>query len=187
MAKSKNNVVTYGLSGKIGDLLVFRQVNGKTVVSKIPTQSTTVSEKQQAHRKRFQQAVVYGNMAVRSAETSALYSAAADKQKGKKPVNVAVADFFNAPDIENINLSEYTGSVGDKIEVRVYDDFAVKYVHISIFNADGLLVEEGEAVHDAGNLWIYVTTQDNENLEGDKIVVTASDLPGNIAREEENL
>jgi hypothetical protein len=76
MAKSKNNVVTYGLSGKIGDLLVFRQVDGKTVVSKIPTQSTSVSEKQQAHRKRFQQAVVYGNMAVRNSQTGALYWAA---------------------------------------------------------------------------------------------------------------
>jgi hypothetical protein len=36
MAKQKGNIVTLGLWGKIGGLLVFRQVYGKTVVSKIP-------------------------------------------------------------------------------------------------------------------------------------------------------
>ena len=34
MAKSVNNIITHGLSGKIGDLLVFKQVDGKTIVSK---------------------------------------------------------------------------------------------------------------------------------------------------------
>ena len=33
MAKQSNNVVTHGMSGKIGDLLVFRQVGGKTVIA----------------------------------------------------------------------------------------------------------------------------------------------------------
>jgi hypothetical protein len=33
MAKSKNNAVTRGLSGKAGDLLVFRRRDGKTVVA----------------------------------------------------------------------------------------------------------------------------------------------------------
>jgi hypothetical protein len=47
MAKQEGNVVTHGLSGKIGDLLLFRQVGGKTIVSEIPEQSKTASEKQQ--------------------------------------------------------------------------------------------------------------------------------------------
>ena len=36
MAKQGYNVVTHGTSGKIGDLLVFRQRDGKTIISKIP-------------------------------------------------------------------------------------------------------------------------------------------------------
>jgi len=36
MAKSRNNVITHGLSGLIGDLLVFRQKGGKTIVSDRP-------------------------------------------------------------------------------------------------------------------------------------------------------
>jgi hypothetical protein len=56
MATSTNNVLTYGLSGKIGDLLIFRQKDGKTIVAKVPEQSKTASEKQKEQRKRFQQA-----------------------------------------------------------------------------------------------------------------------------------
>lgn len=39
MAESKNNIITYGLSGKIGNILVFSQRNGKTIVSQAPKKS----------------------------------------------------------------------------------------------------------------------------------------------------
>jgi hypothetical protein len=53
--------VTHGLSGKVGDLLVFRQRDGKTVVSTVPHACGKVSDAQLAHRRRFQHAAVYGN------------------------------------------------------------------------------------------------------------------------------
>jgi hypothetical protein len=187
MAQSKNNVVTYGLSGIIGDLLQFRQSGGKTVVSKRPVFSGKASEKQQGQRYRFQQATVYGKNAIDRPEIREQYAEEARKKKGISPYNVAIADFFNAPDIRDIDLSAYTGQTGDEIRVLVSDDFAVKSVHIQINNADGSLVEDGYAVHSGGNLWIYAATRLNEGLEGDRIVITASDLPGNIATEEQNL
>jgi hypothetical protein len=183
MAKSKNNVITHGLSGKIGDLLVFRQKGGKTVVAKLPVQSQPASEKQKAQRRRFQQAVLYAKVSTASPETGEMYSLAAKKEK-RLPLNIAVADFFHAPDIETVDLSVYTGAVGDTIRIIVTDDFAVKSVHVQISNADGSLVEEGEALQNAENLWIYTATKNNESLDGDKIVIAASDMPGNITREE---
>jgi hypothetical protein len=69
----------------------------------------------------------------------------------------------------------------------VSDDFAVKSVHVRIINADGSLVEEGPAVNSAGSAWIYTAAQNNESLDGDKIIITASDLPGNITTEEQYL
>jgi hypothetical protein len=185
MAKQKGNVVTHGLSGKIGDLLVFRQRDGKTIVSKMPEQSKTVSEKQREQRKRFQQAVIYAKSAFASPETAALYAETA--KKGKNPFSVAVADFFNAPDIYTVDLSDYTGAPGDEIRIVASDDFAVKSVHVRIVNADGSPVEEGDATHGTGDLWIYTAVQNNENPVGDKIVITASDLPGNVAVEERTL
>jgi hypothetical protein len=186
MAKQERNVVTHGLSGKIGDLLLFRQRGGKTIVSKIPEFSKTVSEKQATQRKLFQQAVIYAQTAIASPEMEELYKTVA-KKKGKYPFNVAVADFLNAPDIHDIDLSEYTGSAGDRIRIIVNDDVAVKSVKVEIHNADGSLVEEGEAVQIAGSLWIYTAVQDNENLNGDKITVSASDMPGNVTHEEREL
>ncbi|MDR1198508.1 MAG: hypothetical protein LBK94_05790 [Prevotellaceae bacterium] len=187
MAKSKNNVITYGLSGKIGDLLVFRQVDGKTIVSKIPEQPKTVSEKQKANRGRFQQAVIYAKIAIEAAETKDLYAEQAKKKKGITAYNIAVADFFNAPDIDTVDLSAYAGAAGDVIRIIVSDDFAVKSVHVKISNADGSLVEEGYAVRGAGNLWIYTAVQNNDSLDGDRILITASDLPGNTVSEERSL
>jgi len=50
MAESKNNIVSHGLSGKVGDLLVFSQRNGKSVVSKAPKDSTgQLSDKQKTY------------------------------------------------------------------------------------------------------------------------------------------
>ena len=36
MAQSKNNVITHGLTGLVGDMLVFRNRGGKTFVSSNP-------------------------------------------------------------------------------------------------------------------------------------------------------
>jgi hypothetical protein len=58
---------------------------------------------------------------------------------------------------------------------------------VSISNADQSLVEEGDAVPEIGRRWKYVASQQNESLEGDKIVISAADMPGNIAREEQLL
>jgi hypothetical protein len=184
--KSKNNVVTFGLSGKIGDLLIFRQRNGKTVVAKLPSGSAKSSEKQQQHRKRFQQAVIYGKATTASPEMKAIYETNA--KKGRVPFNAAVADFLHAPQIENIDLSDYTGQAGDVIRITVSDDMQVTSVSVLITNADGSLVEEGDAAPDAGGYtWTYTATRNNDNLDGDKIVITASDLPGNVSKEEQSL
>ncbi|MDR1897462.1 MAG: hypothetical protein LBR10_11795 [Prevotellaceae bacterium] len=187
MAESQNNVLTFGLSGKIGDLLIFRQKDGKTIVAKVAEPSKKASEKQKETRKRFQQATLYAKIATAMPETKDLYAEGAKKRRGTTAYNIAVADFFNAPDIEMVDVSAYTGAEGDTIRVIASDDFAVKSVHVQINNADGSLVEEGEAVHSVGNLWIYTATQRNESLDGDKIVITASDLPGNTTTEERSL
>jgi hypothetical protein len=185
MAKSKRNIVTHGLSGKLGDMLVFRQVGGETIVSSVAEPSKKVSEKQIEHRKKFKHAVVYAKTAIDSPETKEIYEVVAAK-KGKRAFVVAVADFFNAPEIEHINVSGYTGQPGDVIIIEVSDDVLVTSVHVSIINADGTVVEEGEAVAETalGYVWKYTATQVNESLEGDKITVSVSDLPHNVVTEE---
>jgi small-conductance mechanosensitive channel len=185
MAKQTGNVVTYGLSGKIGNLLIFRQVKGKTVISSISGHTQKASEKQTAQRQRFQQAVIYAQAAIASPATGELYQTAA--KKDKQPFTMAIADFLNAPDIRQVDLKDYTGSVNDRIAITASDDFEVQTVKVAIYNSDGSLVESGEAVNESGSLWIYTATAQNENTSGDKIVITASDRPGNVTQEEQKL
>ena len=187
MAESKNNVLTYGLSGKVGDLLVFSQRSGKTIVSKAPLRPTAVSDKQREQRQRFQQATIYARGALADTAVKEQYEAAAKKKKSMNAYNVAVADFFNAPNIATVDLSSYTGAAGDEIRIVVTDDFAVEAVHVKIDNADGSPVEEGLAQNTSGHVWVYAATQNNDSLEGDRIVITAFDRPGNTDTENRSL
>jgi hypothetical protein len=60
----------------------------------------------------------------------------------------------------------------------------VKYVHVSIIAADGTLIEEGQASSDvSGHVWTYTAEQNNYSFSYGKIVVSVSDLPGNIVEE----
>jgi len=70
--------------------------------------------------------------------------------------------------------------------VRVTDDFRVAQVQVSIYNADGSLEEQGEAIQQENALdWLYTATVENESTEGNRIVVRASNKPGHIAEAEQ--
>jgi hypothetical protein len=131
-------------------------------------------------RKRFQQATIYAKIATGTDGIRELYAEKAKNRSGKTAYHVAIADYLNAPDIHDIDLSGYTGAEGDEIRMIVSDDFAVKSVHVQISSADGSAVEEGCAVNTVGNLWIYIATVNNATPGGNKIVVSASDIPGNV-------
>jgi hypothetical protein len=185
MAKSTRNVVTQGLSGTVGTL-VFSQRGGQTVVGMRPQGQREFNEEQKEYQRRFQRGILYGKAAIADVEMKAEYQQKA--KPGRSAFNVAVADFLNAPVIDRVDLSNYAGRAGDTIQVRVYDDFAVREVRVRITNADGSTVEEGAAQTDAiGYEWTYVATQLNESLEGDRIEIFVSDTPGNVTHGERGL
>jgi len=183
MAESKNNVITHGLSGKLGDMIVFKNRSGKTYVATKPKERTgEPTENQKMHQKRFQEAVFYAKTSVTDPNIKSIYEDKATN--GASAYNVAVADFFRAPNIEVVDLSKYSGKIGDQITIRATDDFKVVELSVSIHNVDGTEVEHGHATLAANGMdWNYVATAENTSLAGDRIVVRASDLPGNITEE----
>jgi hypothetical protein len=186
MAKQKGNVVTHGLSGTVGGMLVFRQTAAGTVVQSPPRVSGKVSEAQRAQRRRFQHAVLYAGVAVSNPETGGIYAAKAGKSRSVRMVTIA--DYLCAPEIERVDVSDYHGRPGDVIRIEAIDDVAVKEVKVVITGVDGTPVEEGFAVPEAtGYEWTYTATTVNDSLTGDRIEVYASDLPGNITKAEEVL
>jgi hypothetical protein len=181
MARVNNNIITQGLSGTLGGTLVFRQVGSKTIVAAAPRETDKApTAKQLVHQERFQMAALYAKSQLLDAASKAEYEAGRPADGSVSSYAIAVADFMQAPEIHQIDLSQYTGKKGDLIRVRVTDDFRVTAVLVRIENGDGTLVEEGAAKADANGLdWTYTATATNASLDGDKITISASDKPGN--------
>ena len=131
--------------------------------------------------------MIYAQSAVVASGTNEIYEAAA-KKKGKTSFTAAVADFLNVPEIRLVDLSNYSGQKGDTIKIEAVDDTMVTYVHVGIITPDGEIVDEGEAIPDvSGYVWTYTAGQTVENVSGSKIVVSVSDLPGNVVEKSEEI
>lgn len=176
----------HGMSGKIGDLVVFRQRNGKTIASKVSRKKKGSSDRQVAVQEKFLRAVAYAKASLNDPNLKAIYQQRAIGDI--TPFNLAIADFFTAPVIADILSSGYAGAVGDRIEVQATDDTRVNTVHVGIYATGGTLIEEGAALlDDVTAQWVYTATQVNPTLAGSKIVAKATDLPGNITTMEKVL
>jgi hypothetical protein len=146
-------------------------------MGKIPRKVQTESDVQRGIRSKFKLAAAYARVAIADPATKQLYSKMASP--GQTAFNLALADYFTPPTVDNIDTDGYTGVVGSKIEIEANDDFMVKSVDVKIAKADGTLIEQGPAVAD-GLKWTYTATQANPVLSGTKITVTAKDLPANM-------
>ena len=91
---------------------------------------------------------------------------------------MAVADWFKAPTVHEIDISGWSGEIGQTIQVNAQDDTYVAKVHVVVRDENGIL-EEGEAVPGDGLWWNYTTTATAQ--DGPRVIVTARDLPGNLA------
>jgi hypothetical protein len=164
MAKVINNVILEGLSGSIGNL-VFRQMpDGSTRVSAKPDFSNRVfSREQKEHQSRFKQAVAYARQA---AKIQPVYAELAEGTT-KNAYNIALSDWFHPPVIHGIERN------GGRIRVGASDNVLVTEVGVKIMDAEGNLLEAGQAQQVNALRWEYLPKVDGN------IVVTARDLAGN--------
>jgi hypothetical protein len=182
MAKVKLNPILEGMRGQVGDL-VFKHYGDELFVGRKPDRSgTQPTEAQLEHQERFRQAVLYGRLVMADPEKKALYEKAA-QASGKPLFSLTVADFFNAPVVDGVDLSAYSGAIGDQIVIQAHDDFEVTRVDVSINDAGGQMLEGGSAIETpAGSgRWIYTATTPVAPGTEVRIAVTASDRPGGVA------
>jgi hypothetical protein len=184
MAKADNNVILSHLSGSIGNQITIRQTGGKTIVSK----------KQRKSRKRLSPMQVQVKVNFKGTSRRAMqllndpdlkdfYESV--KRGGQTAYNMAVKDVSNPPEIESINADLYSGKAGEQIIIRAIDVFRVYRVTVTIYSADDVLLEQGNAIIARnGKDWSYTTTKANKVLKGAKIAAEAEDVPGNITTSE---
>lgn len=179
MARIVKNIVMEGVSGKLGKLIVFKQLRGKTIISAKGI-STVKSPKQQERMEQFKMAAKYAKEATAKKDMKEFYRRGVTDRK-HTPYLVAIADFLNAPEIHQVDISRYNGGINQKINVIVTDDFMVDKVIVEISLADGSNIESGSAedIGD-GTTWVYSSAIDISSTVEIQVKAVAYDLPGNV-------
>lgn len=185
MARVKTNPVIEQLRGAVGDL-VFKRYGDEVVVARKPDlEGRPPTEAQLAQREEFRQAALYGKMVMADPATKAIYEQAA-KAKGQPVFSLTIADFFHAPSVDEVDVSAYTGKVGDPITIRAHDDFQVTAVNVAVTKADGSAMEEGAATETPpkSGRWVYAATAAVPTGTLVRITVTATDRPRHTGTKE---
>jgi hypothetical protein len=187
MASFSANVIWQWFLNLMEGPFHLRTVNGK--LQFIPRRGSPKkwSGLQKQNRNKFEEAAAFANRVQDDPELSKRYQARTTKKK-HSAYHVAFTDFLKPPKIHEIEANYYRGKIGDKISVRAYDDFKVVAVHITITDAQGRLIEEGDAhQNDLFTRWIYKATVANPKRGGTVVNATAFDLPGNKGMKEVQL
>ncbi len=130
-----------------------------------------------------------GQAAVLEATTYANFAKTQDvylnqeQETGIPAYNLALADWFGLPKVLEINVDRWTGKSGQCIRVKARDNVKVARVTVMIRNAEGTLLERGEAVQsEAGSAWWNYTTKSLVPMTPFPTVkAIVQDLPGNTA------
>jgi hypothetical protein len=169
-------------SGSDGEA-VFRQVNGKTIMSKKPRKSRKpYTEAQRAVHKRFRAARDYANYVSLNSDLLPRYQEAVLGTKTSVYM-LCRRDWYNPPEIDEIKLLKYKGQVGDVIRFTVHDEIGAEAVTVALSdNATGNLIEQGEAVEEyvGSGHWMYTATQAVPSGTAVAVEVLAWDHPGNV-------
>ncbi len=133
-------------------------------------------ETQQTLQDALLQATTYANFARRQ---EVYVNKARDKHT--TAYSLALTDWFGAPAVLLVNVDAWTGKPGQTIRVKAKDNVWVAGVTVVIRNAEGNVLESGEAVPSkASNRWWKYTTKTCVALSPfPRVEVTAWDLAGN--------
>ena len=173
MAKSIQNIITYGASGLLGEV-VFRRVGDKVIICKRPAPSGKPPTAEQLEcRGRFKRAQRYAADAIRTPHLKAYYASG-----GSSAYHAALRDAAEAPEIRSIRP-------GPVIGIHARDNFRVQAVWVVILSPSGELWEEGPAINTNLFEWTYVVKR--PPVTDAVLHVSATDLPGNVTRKELNL
>jgi hypothetical protein len=180
MAKIKLNPAVAALSGKIGDM-VHRRLWGQQIISHLPDFSQqTPSERQVAQVQWFKTGAVKWNSL--PSEVKDRYKARA-KELQMPPCGLYQKTNAHPPSVEGIDLSQYTGEVGQTIRVAAVDLVEIAGVEVIIRQAGGEKLEAGSAVQsaDGTHYWTYQTKAAVANPAGVTVEAIAVNWPGQRA------
>ena len=181
MARVHNNFLTKGLSGMIGQQMVFRSWKGKTYLSIAPKKPTKQSAKQKENRSKFQMATGYAKRMMTDPVMKAEYKKIADKLKLPNAYTAAITEYMRKPEIYKLDLAKYTGKADEEIKVKASKNgFDIQEVEVVIIDKDGEVIEGGKATKGIVGDWTYRTKVQVEDKETTRYLVRIRERTGNI-------
>lgn len=174
---------TKGLRGMVGGTMVFKRVNGETVVSAAPQRGTNVPTiGQMAQRQKFRLASFYAIRATSDPALLAVYTAVGQTKGTKNLRAVMMADYFDSPEILTCKVEDNTLQPGTKIlAILAISYVRVKSVSVSVIDPGGLVVEDGyAALGPDSQTWMYEFQNEANLIANVSFNITAISLPGNV-------
>jgi hypothetical protein len=177
MSNTTENSLTRTYRGKFGKDFVLRNRGDVSIMAKTPKKnSKEPAESQVATRRKFKTGTRWVKEALKDPDKLAFYQSIA--QGMKTPYVMALSDYLHAPTVDDIDVSNYNGNVGDKIMVVATDKIKVKSVAVAITSAIGELIETGPCTEDlSADAWCYVAKVVVSDLAGVIVKAVAEDIP----------
>ena len=132
----KDNIVTEGLSGMLGDVIVFRQLRGKTIVANRPRKPRFESAHQRENRLRFRQASTFAKRVLQDPEKKAYYLSKARKLNLPNAYTAALTDYMRKPAITAVKCKDVAH--GRMTITAGKAGFSLKSVSVKLMNAQGV-------------------------------------------------
>jgi hypothetical protein len=178
MAVITPNPLVETIKGKFGGMYVAK-CGDKLVLKRHPTREPKpATEAQKPGRERLICANAYWRR-VKTDPALRLAYTMAGKARGKRPNDLATADFMNAPTVTDIDATGYSGQPAGVIRITAEDDFEVSQVSARILDLAGTVIEEGEAALEGeSQKWLYLGKTAIVAGQAVVIEITATDRPG---------
>lgn len=176
MANIEINAITSHFKGKVGDVVFRRRGDGVFAALRPRPSRVEPTAAIVAHRATFANAIRYAKGVMADPVLLEVYTRVAEMKEGQSAFNVAVADFFRPPKVTAIDVTGYTGHVGDRIAIEAQDDVDVMSVRVVIAAPDGTVLERGDAAV-VDKQWVYTATTTLPAGQPVTIEATATDRP----------
>lgn len=179
MANIYRNIFIRGLTELLGGQSAsLRTRSGKKILAANPMRADRREdgETEETPQDALRKAATYASFA----HTQEAYVNKARRSEATA-YTIALTDWFEVPEVLEINVDTWTGKPGQTLRVKARDNFMVAGVTVIIRDMDDNVLEKGEAVQSkSGNTWWHYTTQAYVTMEPFPIVeAIARDLAGN--------
>ena len=155
MARGEKGSPFDGFHGRINDMFVIKQRNGKPVLCFYPKgRKVKWTENQKNYRQEFKWATRYASHALKIPEKLKFYQER--EREGVNAYNLAVADYILKPAITSIRIRKSRWPEQYLVQVVATDEFIITGVQVQLFDLAGKNIDRADATRFRHtDRWLY--------------------------------